>query len=143
MNITYKCSICGRKNVKLWRPYGNDLPLICAFCAEKRQSPLEYQEIIWSETPNGYTGEHTGKKLPVPRWTVNCEGFIPSCHGPGPKGTTLAYTDQLIINLSDVDERYSSGETTMIPAVQKSTDSFYNYMVIPETRYQGWQRMPN
>lgn len=32
----YSCSLCGKTNVKLWRPYGHASPLICAECAEKR-----------------------------------------------------------------------------------------------------------
>lgn len=142
-NISYKCSVCGRQKVKLWRPYGDDTPLLCASCAENRQSPMEYEEVIWTETKDGYLGKHTGKMLPLPKWKVNHEGFVPSWHGPGPKASAEYTTDQLIVNLKDVDERYSSGETTLVPAVLASLTSFYSYMLIPETRYQEWKKLPN
>lgn len=35
MKENYSCACCGRKNIKLWRPYGYSSPLICATCAEK------------------------------------------------------------------------------------------------------------
>ena len=43
----YVCSICGKRNVKLWRPYMDTSPLICAECAEKRQESREYEEKIF------------------------------------------------------------------------------------------------
>lgn len=61
----YVCSICGKRNVKLWRPYMDTTPLICAECAEKRQTPYEYEETIWQKEDNGwYTGKFTGKNFP-------------------------------------------------------------------------------
>lgn len=46
----YVCSICGKRHVKLWRPYMYASPLICAECAEKRQYPNdEYDETVWKK----------------------------------------------------------------------------------------------
>ena len=59
----YVCSICGKRNVKLWRPYMDNAPLICAECAEKRQTPQKYEETIWKKESEGhYTGELTGNR---------------------------------------------------------------------------------
>lgn len=99
----YVCSICGKRNVKLWRPYMGTAPLICAKCAEKRQSPQEYEETIWKkEGEDQYVGTFTGKKLPLPKWEVNDKGKVPSYFGPGPEGMPERPTDQLLVDLSDV-----------------------------------------
>ena len=72
----YKCSTCGKSGVKLWSPIGANDPKICAECAEKRQSKLTYNEYVWEK--NKRNAHLTGKKLPLPAWTVNEEGTIPS-----------------------------------------------------------------
>ena len=68
----YVCSICGKRNVKLWRPYMDTAPLICAEYAEERQSPREYEEKVWSKVgEERFSGKLTGKRLPLPKWKVN------------------------------------------------------------------------
>ena len=46
----YKCAICGKGHVKLWRPWGYNGPLICAICAAPmilgRKGLLEGKEAI-------------------------------------------------------------------------------------------------
>ena len=49
MKKVYKCSICSRQNVKLWRPYMGTEPLICAKCAEERQTTEEYDECMTNQ----------------------------------------------------------------------------------------------
>lgn len=45
MKDTYRCAICGRSNVKLWRPYLDTKPIICTKCAEERLIYKKYNRI--------------------------------------------------------------------------------------------------
>ena len=127
-------------------------PLICAECAEKRQSPKEYDEVVWEEDKsiNGYRGIPTKNKLPLPKWTINKEGKVPSYNGPGPHGFNDIMTDQLIVDLSKDFDKLSSGETTMIPAVPYTKvsaipdeeDNFWGYSVVPENLCEWWRKLP-
>lgn len=142
MKIEYVCSICGKKNVKLWRPYGDSAPLICAECAEKRQTPMEYNKVIWRKEDGIYRGEITDEKIPLPKWKVNEKGKVPSYDGPGPEGQPCCMTDQLIVDLSDVSKAYSSGSTTMIPACPDEEGDFWCYTVVPEDVCKWWDELP-
>ena len=83
----YVCSVCGKRNVKLWRPFSNVAPLICAECAEERQTPIMYEEVIWKKkNTGGYKVELTGKKIKMPKWKVDENGLVPSSDGPGIDG---------------------------------------------------------
>ena len=143
MKKPYECSVCGRQNVKLWRPYMDTTPLICAKCAEERQSPQEYDELNWKRVGDTYIGDPTGKKLPLPKWKVNKKGQVPSYNGPGSEGLDMEMTDQLIVNLSDISKAYSSGETDMIPAVPDEDGEFWGYTSVPEDGYKWWEELPN
>ena len=142
MKKPYECSICGKQNVKLWRPYMGTEPLICATCAEERQSPKEYDECIWKMKGDHYVGTPTERKLPLPKWKVNAEGKVPSYFGPGPDGLPMEMTDQLIVNLKDVSQAYSSGETAMIPAVPDEDGDYWGYTSVPEDRCKWWNELP-
>ena len=144
MKIEYVCSICGKKNVKLWRPYGDSAPLICAECAEKRQTPREYRETIWTKVgEDHFSGEFTDKKFPLPKWKVNEEGKIPTDIGPVLEEMKIPMTDQLIVDISDVSKAYSSGSTTMIPArLTDEEDNFWCYTVVPEDVCKWWDELP-
>lgn len=139
----YVCSICGKRNVKLWRPYMDTTPLICAECAEKRQTPYEYEETIWQKEDTGwYTGKFTGKKLPLPKWKVDEKGKVPSYQGPGPDGEPRSMTDQLIVDLSDVSTSYTSGSTSMVPACPDEDGEFWGYTSVPEENCKWWEELP-
>ena len=139
----YACNICGKENVKLWRPYMGTEPLICATCAETRQSPREYDECIWEKmSDDHYVGKHTGKKLPLNKWKVNEKGKVPTYWGLEPKELPMSMTDQLIVNLNDISTAYSSGETTMIPAVPDEDGDFWGYTAVPEERCKWWEELP-
>jgi len=142
MQKDYKCSICGKHHVKLWRPYMGTYPLICASCAEQRQSPKEYDEKTWIKKNKGYVGIPTGNKLPLEKWAINSEGLIPSYEGPGPTTLPLAMTDQLIVDLRDVSENHSSGETTIVPAVPDKNGEFWSYTSVPEKDNKWWKELP-
>lgn len=144
MKIEYVCSICGKKNVKLWRPYGDSAPLICAECAEKRQTPREYRETIWTKVgEDHFSGKFTGEKFPLPKWKVNQEGKIPTDIGPVLEEMKIPMTDQLIVDISDVSKAYSSGSTTMIPAcLTDEEDNFWCYTVVPEEACKCWDELP-
>lgn len=140
----YVCSICGKRHVKLWRPYMDTAPLICAECAEKRQTPREYEEKIWSkEGEDRFSGIFTGKRLPLPKWEVNEKGKIPTDMGPAPEGMTMIpMTDQLMVNISDVSTAYSSGRTSMIPACPDEDGDFWGYTSVPEENCKWWEELP-
>ena len=139
----YVCSICGKRNVKLWRPYMDTTPLICAECAEKRQTPYEYEETIWQKEDNGwYTGKFTGKKLPLPKWKVDEKGEVPSYQGPGPDGEPRFMTNQLIVDLSDVSTSYTSGSTSMVPACPDEDGEFWGHTSVPEENCKWWEELP-
>ena len=78
------------------------------------------------------------------KWRVNNEGLIPSSHGPEPKELPLSMTDQLVVDLSTVSESYSSGSTSMIPAVPdpEQDDAFWAYTAVPEGRCKWWKELP-
>lgn len=139
----YVCSICGKRNVKLWRPYMGTAPLICAECAEKRQSPQEYEETIWKKSSEKfYTGKFTGKKLSLPKWKVNEAGKVPSYNGPGPEGMPECMTDHLLVDLSDVSTSYTSGNTDLIPACPDEDGVFWGYTSVPEENCKWWEELP-
>ena len=137
----YICSICGKQHVKLWRPYMGTEPLVCAECAEKLQSPQEYTEKIWKETSYGFIGLPTGRELPLQKWTINQDGKIPF-GGPRPSNMPVILTDQLIIDLSKISQNYTSGETTLIPAVPNGKDMFWSYTAVPEEDCKWWENLP-
>lgn len=142
MKKDYACSLCGNRGIKLWRPYMDTEPLVCAKCAESRQSPMKYPEVTWKKTAGGYIGIHTGKKLPLEKWTVDDEGQVPSYKGPGSNGLPLLKTYQLIINLKDISEVYSSGETCMIPAILDKDGKFLGYSGVLEEYINWWKTLP-
>ncbi len=138
----YACAVCGKQHIKLWRPYMNTEPLICAPCAEIRQSPREYEECTWKEKKDCFVGTLTGKKLPLPKWKVDEKGRVPSYRGPGPEGMPAEMTDQLIISLKDVSKSYSSGEMTMVPAVPDENGDFWGYTSVPDDKCKWWEELP-
>lgn len=145
MNLNnYKCAVCGKQNVKLWRPYMDTAPRICAVCAEEHQSKMDYREVIWHKNADGgYTGKFTDQKLPLPRWTVDENGLVPDYMGPGPEGMPQQKTDQLIVDLSKISDRYGSGKTTMVPACQRDEDGvFCGYSSVPYEICKDWKALP-
>lgn len=142
MNLNYCCSVCGKQNVKLWRPYNDTTPLICATCAEERQSEIYYDEKVWEKRSDCFVGNPTGQKLILPKWEVDQNGKVPSPFGPGPEELDEEKTDQLIINLSDVSKNYISGETTVIPAMPDEDGNFWAYTAVPEDKVNWWENLP-
>lgn len=138
----YVCSICGKKHVKLWRPYMYTSPLVCAVCAEQRQSPRKYDEMLWKEEGDHYVGTSTGKTLPLDAWHVDEKGRVPSYDGPGPKELPKEMTDQLIVNLKDVSKSYTSGETTIVPAIPDEYGEFWGYTSVPAEHVKWWEELP-
>lgn len=142
MNISYECSICKRQKVKLWRPYTDSGPLICASCAEKKQSPKMYIEKEWIWREGKYVGVPTGNYLPLPKWKVDENGKVPSYEGPGPKTLPMPMSDQLIVNLDGVSTYNSSKETIMVPAILDEDNDFWKYPSYPEEAIRSWNDLP-
>lgn len=145
MKITiesYVCTICKRRNIKLWHPKDEEL-LICAECAEKRQKLLQYKEIKWKKEKDGsQTGTYTGRSIQLPKWEVNEEGNVPSYDGPGPNGLPAYMTDILIVDLSDVSTLYSSGYTIIVPAYPNENGSLENNAFVSENILKWWKDLP-
>jgi len=146
---SYVCAICGATRVKLWRPYGSPDPLICANCAEELQSPQEQEERepwVESTLPNGdpcWTAGFTGKKIPMGKWVVGDDGTIPSHIGSsGPDGKWEPMTDQLGVDLKGKFEGYSSGDTSIVPAVPYSISGTYTYHKVPDEGCDWWNKLP-
>lgn len=140
----YVCSFCGKKGVKLWRPYYESAPLICATCAEERQSPKEYYEVIWEKKPGGHytTSKPTDRKLLSPKWQVDEKGKIPFYDCNEPDGLPHQTTDQLIINRSDIFKGYSSTTINMVPAIPNHDGHFWSYLFVPEDGCEWWDKLP-
>ena len=139
----YICYFCGKQNVKLWRPHMETFPLICAECAENRQTPCEYEEVVWKKEGNGrYIGEFTGRRIPIPKWKVDENGEIPSYDGPGPEGEPMQMTDQPIVDLSDVLNTYLSNSSSMIPAFPDGNGNYLDYKSVPEELFKWWRKLP-
>lgn len=140
---SYECLACKRSNIKLWRPYGDSSPLVCASCAEAHQSPFEYDEMKYIKVSNNqYVGKPTGRKIQGERWTVDNLGRVPSYLGPGPNKLNIPMTDQLIVDISDIDKSCSSGKTTMIPAVPIDDGIFSSYGAVPQDMVEWWETLP-
>lgn len=156
---SYVCAICGATHVKLWRPYMDTKPLICAKCAEERQSPHEYNVVdhwVPGKFPNGGdcwqgvykyeispSGKRVIKKAPMEKWIVDNNGKIPSYIGsPGPDGVWSPISDQLSVDLRGLFESCSSGDTSMIPAVPDSDGECWGYTSVPEEGCAWWQNLP-
>ena len=143
MKDNYSCSYCGRKNVKLWRPYGYSSPLICATCAEKKQSVRKCKEVVWKNDGDRLTGKDTGKIITLPKWEVDRDGLIPANIDLGPDGMPVLYTDQLVVNLQDVSDEYTSNShTSVIPAVPDEDGNFWCYTTVPEDKVAWWKNLP-
>ena len=144
MKKPYKCSICGKEGVKLWRPYLDTEPLVCASCAEARQSPRIYEKANWEITEDGsWIGIPTENKVILPNWTIDDNGKIPSRYGYGPHKLPLTFTDMLEIDLRGISKTYQSGETNMIPAVPDEDGYFFGYTSVPKERCKWWENLPN
>ena len=141
MKNPYACSICGRENVKLWRPYKNKKLLICAECAEKFQSLRVYNECTCEKKDNQFIKKPTGEKV-ILRWRIDDKGRIPIYHGPVSKGVTMERTNKLTVNLKNVEKSCPSGDITIIPAVPDENGSFYKYASIPKEKYELWEKLP-
>lgn len=56
----YKCSSCGKENVKLWRPKNTNSPLLCKQCLEKAE---RYVPAIMDENGDFWPGESIPSKV--------------------------------------------------------------------------------
>ena len=99
MSKKYECSFCNKTGVKLWHPIEENAPLICAKCAEIRQSKMLYNEYVWSRDKK--SAHLTGKKKVLPIWKVTKEGDVPSYAGPNADGKPFSYTTTLIVDIED------------------------------------------
>lgn len=139
----YKCSVCGRQGVKLWRPYRDPEPLICARCAEAIQSERQYFETTWQEVDGKYVGIVTGNKLILRRWYVDSKGRIPSYLGPTPEGIPPhEKTDMLLVNPKGIVDKYNMNEIALNPAIPNEEGGFFNPDSVPDEAYKKWREIP-
>ena len=93
----YQCSICGKRNVKLWWPEELERPFfVCADCCEKLQSPC-YRFKKTGTNVHGHDKFEAEPTRMQPEWKINGEGCIPFYK----QGVaTEKMTSNLIINVS-------------------------------------------
>lgn len=137
----YVCAVCGRREIKLWRPYMGTAPLICATCAEKRQSLRVYRETVSLNDVEGNTIGKTNINFPLPKWKVNEDGAIPSPVRPHYE-ESRPMTKRLLVNLSDVAREYSSGAMDMIPAIPDENGFFWGITSAPKDSVEWWKNLP-
>ena len=88
-------------------------------------------------------GEHTGKMITLPKWEVDRDGLIPANIDLGPDGIPMVYTDQLVVNLQDVSDEYTSNShSSVIPAVPDEDGNFWCYTTVPEDKVEWWKNLP-
>ena len=137
----YKCAICGKKHVKLWRPWGYNGPLICAICAEARQTLRECEELKWELKNGQYVGNHTGKTIKLEKWIVDENGCIPTTLGLPVKTLPSATTNVLKVNISDIDSSFGSGGTSYVPAVMDEHGVCFT-IPLSSKNYDWWKNLP-
>lgn len=142
MKDNYACSICGKGEVKLWKTSLCNEFLICAECAEARQSPRQCNELNWVKTVDGYSGRPTGKRVFLSSWKVDEEGFVPKQMPPGPEGIPVSKTHQLMINLKNDIASCNSDTTCVIPAILDKKGNYLKYSSAPKSRINWWQSLP-
>lgn len=139
----YRCHICGRKGVKLWRPKGDSEPFICANCAEKRQLRMTYNKRVWLKNSDGtFDGVNIFKWIPLPPWNVNAEGLVPSYDGPGPDGIHEPSTEKLIIFLEKGLSERQYGKVELLPAIPHKNGGVWTYAATPEECMTWWRNLP-
>lgn len=114
-NEKYICSFCGRKEVKLWRPMNKNSPLICAVCAEKRQTPLKCDQ-----------------------WKVDEDGRVPSYDTVSEVTEKDEKVYYLIVDLKE------SSETILLPAIP-NTNKNGEWCVlgdVPDKEWKWWKNLP-
>jgi len=137
----YTCYFCGKRHVKLWYPEGNPQLLICAECAEKNQSKIQYSKRTWRVVgKSGYIGIPTGKTAILKPWTVDEIGTVPSYNGPGPRGNNPS-THRLIVNLTSFFPEYSE-QTCFLPAIPNGRGGFYEYPNVFRKYLEYWEKLP-
>ena len=98
--VDKKCVFCKKSGVKLWHNIQSEDTLICAKCAEIRQSKRMANEYIWFN--NGHLGVFTGNKIPLENWKVNEDGEIPGNSGIDPYGKPFSMTTTLLVNIDGI-----------------------------------------
>ena len=140
----YKCWICKKEGVKLWRPYMDTEPLICAKCAEERQTEREYEEKSWSKQGEIFVGTPTGKMHQLPKWEVNGKGKIPTGEGLVPDGTESENTTNMLeIKFLPNDRVYYTYRVSMVPALPDGKGDYISYLAMPPEEYKKWEELPN
>ena len=143
--MAYNCAICGKTNIKLWRPKTSTKPLICADCAEKMQSPRKGLKIKWSKkSKKGMLefpeGTFSKKKIPMDKWSVSDNGTIPSALGNDPEGNPVIMTECLKVNLSS---HGFNGNITLIPAIPDENGIYLDSNEIYHTgKIDLWKQLP-
>ncbi len=141
----YRCSVCGKEHVKLWRPIGDDDPLMCAECIEKNQSAQEYEKMEWTFNSVGgyYVGNSTGEMIQGPKWKVDENGEIPDYSRDVVSEKNRSKTKCLMVDISDISPRYAFDDTMMVPAIPiDGTDLFYTLPPSDNEAFEWWCELP-
>lgn len=143
--MNYVCSICGKSNVKLWRPCSMVYPLICAQCAEDHQISRTCHNIELNDKPTiagYYVGIKTSNGISLPDWQVNEYGCISSGKFSDSDGSPVFETNLLPVNLSEIADDISSNITLLMPAYPTKDGTFWGYPSAPKDVITWWQKLP-
>ncbi|MDD4375225.1 MAG: hypothetical protein PHR25_00355 [Clostridia bacterium] len=142
MNKNYECSICEKKGVKLWRPNGETNPLVCASCAEERQSSIKYLEQTWVKMGNHYVSGYKEEKLLNHVCKIDEKGKVHLHNENIPKKNQNGAVDDLIITFKENCNEKSTCITRMIPAVLNELGEILINKPIPRELYILWEKLP-
>ncbi len=142
MNKNYVCSICGKNGVKLWRPNSEVSPLVCAICAEKRQSSIKYLEQTWVKTGEHYVSEYKEKRLLSHVCKIDDRGKVYLYNENMPKKNQKGFADDLTITIQEDSKESSKYITHMIPAVINELGEIIIHTSIPKELYRLWEKLP-
>lgn len=140
----YSCSLCGKTNVKLWRPYGHAVPLICAECAEKRQVKRTCVVYEWEIHGVVLIGTPTGGTIELEKWKIDDEGNIPSqfIYDPNAK-KPIELIEKLTVYLNDLTGNVGfQTSTLLVPAIKDEKGNFYFSEDVPIDKKEGWRKLP-
>lgn len=134
----YSCSICGKTNVKLWRPYGHATHLICAECAEKRQVKRTCVVYEWEQHGMVLIGTPTGETIELEEWKIDDEGNIPSqfIYDPNEK-KPIELIEKLTVYLDNL-----KNSTLLVPAIKDEKGNFYFLEDVPVDKKECWRKLP-
>lgn len=136
MSGNYRCSICGKKHVKLWRPF-DGTKLICARCAERKQvHDLQYVYVMKTSSDEKSTIPKK-VKVSIPKWKIDENGNIPFYFDSSFGDIVHNKTNSFYVKLNNRQA------TLLVPAILVAEGVFLGGFISPKNElYRKWQNLP-